>query len=139
MPMHIHVNHSGIVQLTVRKDPRRGDLFVAEAAKNIPFPIRRVYFVNNVREASAIRGGHAHKKLSQIIVCANGSFVLNLDDGKHKQSILLDKPTFGIILKPKLWHTMSKFSKDCVILVFASAHYNERDYIGTYNDFLKVV
>ena len=99
----------------------------------------RVYFVNNVRDASAIRGGHAHKKLSQIIVCANGSFVLNLDDGKHKQSILLDKPTFGIILKPKLWHTMSKFSKDCVILVFASAHYNERDYIGTYNDFLKVV
>lgn len=137
--MKIKVKNSGIVRLTAQKDPQRGDLFVAEAKKHIPFPIRRAYFINNFRDASIVRGNHAHKKLAQAIFCANGSFVLELDDGKHKQKILLNEPTFGIILGPKLWATMSKFSKDCVALVFASDYYDERDYIKNYSDFLKIV
>ncbi|MDP2599046.1 MAG: FdtA/QdtA family cupin domain-containing protein, partial [Candidatus Liptonbacteria bacterium] len=106
--------------------------------KNIPFPIRRVYFMNNIKDATAIRGGHAHKKTEQAIFCANGSFLLHLDDGKRKQKVLLNDPANGIILGPKLWHAMSKFSKNCVVLVFASAHYNERDYIRDYDAFLKI-
>ncbi len=135
----IKVKNSGIVKLAVRKDPRRGNLFVAEAMKNIPFPVRRVYFTNNIKDASAVRGGHAHKKTTQVIFCANGSFVLNLDDGKRKQKLLLNNPAFGIILGPKLWHTMSKFSKDCVILVISSDYYNEKDYIRGHAEFLRIV
>ena len=120
-------------------DARRGNLFAAEGAKNIPFAIRRVYFVNNMRDAAVMRGGHAHKKTKQVIFCANGSFRLHLDDGKKKQSIVLDTPTSGVILGPKLWHTMSKFSKNCVMLVFASDYHRESDYIRDYEDFRKIV
>ncbi len=137
--MKIKVKNSGIVKLTVRKDRRRGDLFVAESMKNIPFPIKRVYSVNNLKDSSVVRGQHAHKKTKQVIFCANGSFKLSLDDGKRKQEILLDTHAFGIILGPRLWHAMSGFSKDCVIVVFASEHYNEKDYIRSYEDFLKIV
>jgi len=137
--MKIKVKNSGIVRLTTRKDARRGDLFVAESMKNIPFAIKRVYSVNNIKDPAVVRGHHAHKKTKQVIFCANGSFKLSLDDGKRKQEIFLSTHAFGIILGPMLWHTMSGFSKDCVIVVFASEHYNEKDYIRSYEDFLKLV
>ncbi len=137
--MVIKVKNSGVVQLDARKDSRRGDLFVAEGAKNIPFEIRRVYFVNNIKDAEVARGGHAHKKTRQVIFCANGSFTLHLDDGRRKQKIVLKTPKTGVVLGPKLWHTMSDFSKDCVILVFASDYYRESDYMRSYDDFQKMV
>lgn len=135
--MKIKVKNSGVVTLSAWKEPR-GHLFVAEATKNIPFRIKRVYFTTNLKNAK-VRGEHAHKKLVQAIFCVSGSFVLGLDDGKCKQKILLNKPEIGIILGPKLWHSMSKFSKDCVILVFASDYYKEGDYIRDYGEFLKIV
>lgn len=136
--MQIKVKHSGIVKLSAHKDRRRGDLFVAEAKKNVPFPIRRIYFINNLGRVSASRGGHAHKKLTQAIFCPNGSFVLGLDDGKRKQKIFMNKPEVGVLLGPKLWVTMRKFSKDCVILLLSSNYYRANDYIKNYDDFLKV-
>ncbi len=139
MSIRIRVKNSGVVKLAAHKDPKRGDLFVAEAKKNVPFPIRRVYFINNLQHVSVSRGGHAHRKLTQAIFCVNGSFVLSLDDGKRKQSILMNQPEVGIILGPKLWVTMSKFSKDCVILLISSDYYDARDYIKTYDDFLKFI
>lgn len=135
--MKIKVKNSGVVKIIARKDPRRGNLFAAEAVRNIPFPIRRVYFVNNIKDSSAIRGDHAHKKIKQVIFCANGSFILSLDDGKRKQKLLLNNPASGVILGQRLWHGMSRFSKNCVILIFASDYYRENDYIRNYNDFLK--
>ena len=136
--MNIRVKNSGIVRLTIRRNLRQGNLIIAEAMRNIPFPIRRVYFMNRIKDGRTVRGGHAHKTLTQAIFSANGSFTLNLDDGQHKPKLVLHGPDVGIILGPKLWHTMSKFSKDCVVLVLASDHYRERDYIRDYDEFLKI-
>lgn len=135
----MHVKNSGIVQLQFFCDPPDGDLFIAEAQKNIPFDIKRIYFVNNLDNPEAIRGKHAHKKLWQVIFCINGSFELSLDDGVNKEKIVMDNPAQGIILASELWHTMSGFSKECVILVLASDHYDEQDYIRNYDDFLAYI
>lgn len=130
--MKITVRHSGVVRLAAHYDKKRGELFVAEAEKNIPFPIRRVYFIIN---GAAVRGGHAHRRTNQVFFAVSGSFVLGLDDGKYKQKILLKDPSVGVIIGAKLWHTMSKFSKDCVLLAFADRRYDEKDYVRTYDDF----
>lgn len=135
----IKVKNSGIIKLFAQKDSRRGNLFVASAMKNIPFRIKRAYFINNLEHISVARGGHAHKKLTQAIFCANGSFVLSLDDGKRKQKILMNKSESGIILGPKLWVTMGKFSKNCVILILSNSYYKEKDYIRNYDDFIKFI
>ena len=133
----IRVKNSGIVQLQFLNDYPDGNLVIAESGRNLPFEIKRVYFIKNLANAKAVRGKHAHKKLHQVIFCINGSFILNLDDGMVKQRILMDEPTLGIRLGPKLWHTMSHFSKDCVILVLANELFDERDYIRDYDEFLR--
>ncbi len=137
--MKIKVKNSGIIKLSAHKDSRRGNLFVASSKKNVPFSIRRTYFINNLGRVSTSRGGHAHKKITQAIFCANGSFVLGLDDGARKQKVLMNKPETGVILGPKLWVTMSKFSKNCVILLLSNDYYKEKDYIRNYDDFLRIV
>src|SRR3989338_10540068 len=129
----IKVKNSGIIKLQkVRGKEGDGDMFIAEAMKNIPFKIKRVFFVNNPKRKKSVRGDHAHKKFNQVIFCINGSFVLNLDDGRTKQSILMDDPSIGIILGARLWHTMAELSKDCNILVLADDFYREDDYIRDY-------
>lgn len=137
--MKIKVKNSGTVKLLALKERRRGNLYVITGRKNVPFSIRRVYFLNKLGRVSVSRGGHAHKKQTQAVFCANGSFVLGLDDGGRKQQVLMNKPEIGIILKPKLWVAMSKFSKDCVILLLSSDYYKEGDYIRNYGEFLKFI
>jgi len=92
-------------------------------------------YINSLFNKKAHRGHHAHKKLEQVIFCINGSFVLRLDDGVRKQSLLMNDPCLGVKLGPKLWHTMEKFSSDCVILVLADDYYQESDYIRDYDAF----
>lgn len=132
----IFIKNSGIVSLQVFPDPPDGDLFIAEATKNIPFEIKRVYFINSLANAHAVRGKHAHKKLEQVIFCINGSFILDLDDGEKKQRVVMDNPSCGIVLGPNLWHTMTEFSPECVILVFANDFFDADDYIRDYDEFL---
>lgn len=134
----IKVKNSGFVKLASKKDSKRGNLFIATAEDNIPFKIRRAYFMTNLTRVK-VRGDHAHKKTTQAIFPIKGSFVLNLDDGKKKQKITLKNPEVGVILGPKLWHSMSHFSKDCSILVLADDYYKESDYFREYQDFLKFV
>jgi hypothetical protein len=114
-----------------------GNLVIGEAEKNIPFEIKRIYYINNLFNKKAKRGHHAHKALNQVIFCINGSFVLDLDDGRTKQKVLLNNPSYGVRLGPLLWHTMEKFSSDCVILVLADDYYKASDYLRNYDDFLK--
>ena len=138
MKKKLEVKNSGVVILGT-PDTKRGGLFVAEAKKHIPFEIKRVYFINKLSEKSVPRGDHAHKTNTQVIVCLNGSFDLHLDDGTNKQTLCLDNPSEGIILGPKLWHTMKNFSNNCTIAVFASHYYDEQDYIRHYSDFLTFI
>ena len=135
----LRVKRSGIVKLQFFKDLPDGNLFIAESMKDIPFDIKRVYFINNLANPKALRGKHAHKRLEQVLFCINGSFVLHLDDGQLTQRITLNDPAVGIRLGPRLWHTMSSFSYDCVILVLASDHYDESDYIRDYKSFVSYV
>src|SRR3989339_40300 len=136
---NIKVKHSGVVRLKYFDDHADGNLVIAESQRSVPFDIKRVYYITNLGNQTAIRGKHAHKKLEQYIFCVNGSFKLLLDDGTNKQELILDSPYYGIRLGVKLWHEMSNFSNDCVILVFSADYYDEADYIRDYNEFLKYI
>jgi len=135
----LRVRQSGIVRLQCFKDLPDGNLFIAEVNRHVPFDIKRVYFINGLVNPIAVRGKHAHKTLEQLMFCISGSFVLHLDDGTNRQRITLRDPSCGIRIGPMLWHTMGSFSHDCVILVIASAVFDESDYIRDYQAFLDCV
>ncbi len=134
--MIINVKNCNIIELKQVVDETDGVLSIAENHINIPFQIRRVYYIYGLNSPQAKRGHHAHKILEQAIFCINGSFKLMVDDGKSKQYLFLNNPNQGIYLGKHLWHTMFDFSKDCILLVFASDLFNESDYIRNYKDFM---
>lgn len=113
----------------------RGKLSVVEQCKDIPFRIRRVYWVYDVPEG-AERGAHAHHKLYQLIVAVSGSFSVTTDDGTLRQTFLLDRPDEGLVVMPGIWVSLHHFSYGAVCMVLASDSYDEEDYIRDYSDFL---
>jgi hypothetical protein len=133
----LRVQRSGIIVLPSFEDMPDGNLYIAEVGKTIPFKIKRVYYINNLANREAIRGRHAHRVLEQVLFCVSGSFLLHLDDGTTRQRMRLNNPALGVRIGPLLWHTMSSFSYDCVIVVFANDWYRERDYIRAYDEFLQ--
>lgn len=136
---NITVKNSGIVTLPRIVDERDGVLCIMNSLREIPFEIKRVYFINNLDSCSSVRGKHAHRKLRQVIFCINGSFTLELDDGINRQNIEMKRENEGIILGPMLWHTMRDFSGGCVLLIAASDYFNESDYIRDYDEFMRMV
>lgn len=116
----------------------RGTLISLEENINIPFDIKRVYYMYNTT-MNVRRGYHAHKTLEQVLVCVRGKCKILLDDGKEKVHICLDQPGLGLHLKPGLWREMYDFSDDAVLMVVASELYDEDDYIRDYNAFLDYV
>lgn len=116
----------------------RGGLVALEGNKTVPFDIKRVYYIFGSKP-DVTRGFHAHKALKQVAVCVSGSCRMLLDDGREKEAVLLDSPTKGLIIEDLVWREMHCFTPDCVLLVLASEHYDEADYIRNYSDFLKAV
>jgi len=116
----------------------RGMLVALEEAKEIPFKIKRVYYMYDTIEGVR-RGFHAHKSLQQILICIHGSCKITLDSGTDKGTVLLDKPCEGIYVADNMWREMHDFSEDAVLLVLASEVYDESDYIRDYDEFLKYV
>ena len=116
----------------------RGSLVSIEARKALPFEIKRVYYLFGTKPGFA-RGFHAHKSLKQLAVCVNGSCRIVLDNGFNKEDIFLNSPTTGLIIEDMVWREIYEFSVDCVLMVLASEHYDENDYIRNYNDFLRLV
>jgi len=139
MSTKLKIKHCAHIELQQVVDENDGVLSIAEELINIPFKVRRVYYIYGLSHKNAQRGMHAHKELEQIIFCINGSFKLLLDDGENQQFIYLSDPNRGIYMGPKLWHKMFEFSSDCIILVFASDLYNEKDYIRNFNEFLDFI
>ncbi len=135
--MRIRVKNTSIIQIQRIKDRQDGDLFVAELEKNIPFLIKRFFFVNIPNRKGVQRGFPAHKHFRQVVFCLNGSFRLHLDDGKTQQDIMMNDPSRGVLLGTRLWHTMTHFSFPCTLLVLASHLYDEDDYIRDYDVFLR--
>lgn len=116
----------------------RGQLVALEETKEIPFPIKRVYYIYETLE-NVRRGFHAHKSLKQLMICIHGSCKVMLDDGKDREIISLDKPYEGIFIESNIWREMYDFSEDAVLLVLASELYDETDYIRDYPSFLEYV
>lgn len=116
----------------------RGSLIALEEENNIPFEIKRVYYMFNTIEGVR-RGLHAHRKLKQIAIAVRGSCRFVLDDGRERVEILLDNPCQGLLIDSCIWREMYDFSKDCVLMVLADSHYDENDYIRNYEEFLKVM
>ncbi len=115
-----------------------GSLVALEKGADFPFEIQRVYYIWGTA-STAVRGHHAHRALEQVIVVTSGSCDFTLDNGKMRQTVHLDSPTSGLYIKGNIWRTFKNFSPDCVVMVLASIHYDETDYIRDYNEFLKAV
>lgn len=116
----------------------RGQLIALEEFKDIPFKIKRVYYMYDTGK-DVTRGYHAHKSLEQILICIHGSCKIRLDNGIEKCTVLLDKPFEGLYVSNVMWREMYDFSRDAVLLVLASELYDENDYIRDYNEFLRFV
>lgn len=116
----------------------RGQLVALEEKKEIPFDIKRVYYIYDTLKGVR-RGFHAHKSLKQLLICVHGSCKVLLDDGTEKEIVLLDKPYEGIFIESNMWREMYDFSPDAVLLVLASEVYDESDYIRDYDKFLEYV
>ncbi|ELI3523150.1 sugar 3,4-ketoisomerase [Vibrio vulnificus] len=116
----------------------RGSLVALEGSKDIPFDIKRIYYLFGM-QPDLPRGFHAHRGLIQVAVCVKGQCDILMDDGRSKQTVTLNSPAKGLVINKMQWHEMHNFSDDCVLLVLASDVYDEADYIRDYSDFLKVI
>lgn len=136
LEMPTSVYECSILEFDRHHSIRKGDICVVENLKTIPFDVRRVYYLYDV-PGGVGRGGHAHKKLQQLIVAVSGSFTVILDDGQVKRSITLNRPYVGLLIEPGIWRVLNDFSSGSVCLVLASELYTEDDYIRDYDEFLE--
>lgn len=116
----------------------RGNLSFIEENRQIPFNIKRVYYLYDV-PSGATRGGHAHKALHQVVIALSGSFDIVLDDGYNKRSFFLNRPHYGIYIPPRIWRELENFSSNSVALSLVSERYDESDYIRDYETFKRYV
>lgn len=118
----------------------RGSLVALEIGKEkeLPFTVKRVYYIYHTAEGVS-RGYHAHRDLKQVAICVAGFCRMVLDNGAVREDVLLDCPTKGLLIESMIWREMHDFSPDCVLLVLASEHYEESDYIRCYETFLERV
>ncbi len=124
-----------LVYLPKIADPR-GSLTVAESLDSIPFEIKRVYWLYDVPGGGS-RGGHAHRRLRQMLVAVSGAFHVTLDNGFERKTVLLNHPYQGLLIERGIWRTLDDFSSGAVCLVLASEHYDATDYIEDYDEFLE--
>ena len=115
---------------------RAGNITIVEGDKDVPFPIKRIYYLYDI-PGGETRGGHAHKELFQLIVAASGSFNVLLDDGMNKKIVTLNRPDYGLMIVPGIWRELYDFSSGAVCLVLASHKYSETDYIRDYENYIK--
>lgn len=130
-----NIKNAQLINIPVISD-LRGDLSFAQINNHLPFTPKRYFIVYNV-QSKEIRGEHAHKKLSQFLVCIVGSCSVMLDDGlNNREEYLLDNPGLGLLIPPMVWGVQYKYSQDAVLLVLASETYDESDYIRDYDQFI---
>lgn len=126
-----------IINFKINGD-ERGSLIALEGESHVPFSIRRVYYIFGTKPGVR-RGFHAHKDLLQIAICVSGSCKFLLDNGRESCEVTLDSPEKGLLIKQMVWREMFDFSEDCVLMVLASQHYDEDDYIRDYKEFKAIL
>ena len=114
-----------------------GNLTVVENGMQVPFDIKRVYYLYDVPGGEE-RGGHSHKALKQFIVAISGAFDVVIDDGINQRTITLNRPYQGLLIVPGIWRVINNFSSGAVCLVLASEHYDEADYVRDYQEFMQL-
>lgn len=127
------VNDCKIIDIR-RYSDSRGYLSVVENGIDIPFDIKRIYYLYMVPEVA--RGAHAHKELQQLLIATSGSVEVIMDDGKEKKTFMLDRPWKGLLIPAGLWRDLENFSGGAVLMCLASEKYKAEDYIRDYNEFL---
>ncbi|EPR7136222.1 TPA: WxcM-like domain-containing protein [Vibrio vulnificus] len=116
----------------------RGSLISLEQNRNIPFDIKRIYYIFDTQNGLS-RGFHAHYDLEQVVICMKGSVTFLIDDGVIKEEVTLSSPDVGLHIKGLKWREMHNFSEDCILMIVASELYDEDDYIHDYKDFLRIL
>ena len=114
----------------------RGKLVSLESMRNIPFAIKRIYYMYDT-SPDKDRGFHAHRELEQLVIAIDGACEFVLDDGKKRDSVWLNRPDVGLYIGKNIWREMRNFSYGCKLMVLASDYYNESEYIRDYNVFKK--
>ena len=112
-----------------------GNISVLENGENIPFDVKRIYYLYDVPSGEA-RGGHAHYELQQYIIAASGSFDVILNDGFNERKISLNRPNVALHIVPGIWRKLDNFSSGSITMVLASQLYEEKDYMRDYKQFL---
>lgn len=116
----------------------RGSLSYGQYDEHLPFaPIR--YFIVFDVPAGEVRGNHAHRRVSQVLVCVKGSCLVTLDDGRNRDRVVLDNPMSGVYIPPLVWATQREFSSEAVLLVLSSEGYDSDEYIRDYDEFKRIV
>ena len=124
-----------LIEIKTMSTQTLGSLSFFEATKDIPFEVRRIYYIYDA-PAGTQRGGHAHRNLHQILFCPYGKIEIVLDDAKTRESVMLDDPGKGLVIGPGLWREMIWHTDQAVLCVAASEYYDENDYIRDYQEFL---
>ena len=113
-----------------------GKLVPIEGNDSIPFDIKRVYYIYEVNQEKR-RGFHSHKELEQVLICVHGSIKILVKTPEEEKVVVLDNPNKGLYIGPDIWREMYDFENDGVLLVLASNHYDEKDYIRNYDDYVE--
>jgi acetyltransferase-like isoleucine patch superfamily enzyme/dTDP-4-dehydrorhamnose 3,5-epimerase-like enzyme len=125
----------GVIELPCVRD-LRGELTFGEVGQNLPFAPKRVFSVYNV-PSREVRGEHAHRKCHQVLMCARGSVSVMVDDGRHRDTVRLDRPGLALHIPPMVWASQYQYSSDAMLVVLASDTYDAGDYIRVYEEFLR--
>lgn len=125
------------VALTTASDPR-GDLLAVELSKQIPFEVKRLFFVMNV-PSHHIRGEHAHRECHQLLVCLQGSVTVTADNGTEREEWVLDDPKVGLHILPMMWAAQYRYTEDAVLAVFTSHEYDSNDYLRNYEEYISII
>lgn len=131
--MKSSVYNCSIIELP-KIDYRAGNLSAVENMKNLPFSIKRVFYIYDI-PGGKDRGAHAHKRCQQFLIAVSGSFEVEMDDGLNKKTVQLNRPNYGLHIPPGIWAAEKAFSSGSVCLVLASELYDEGDYVRDYEEF----
>jgi UDP-2-acetamido-3-amino-2,3-dideoxy-glucuronate N-acetyltransferase len=138
----VAVTETAVRDVTIHELPLvtdlRGSLSVGEIGRDIPFEVQRYFLVFDVPSAET-RGEHAHRECHQFLICVSGQISVVADDGRHRQEILLNRPSLGLYIPPMVWATQYRYSSDAVLMVLASHPYSSEDYIRSYDEFMELV
>jgi hypothetical protein len=120
-----------------RIENRAGNITPISNSKEVPFDVKRVFYIYDI-PGGEDRGAHAHKECHQFLIAAGGSFEIELNDGKTRRTVMLNRPYYGLHIPPGIWAAEKSFSSGAICLVLASHKYDAADYIRDYKEFMKL-